>query len=281
MKFNPALPYPILSKENNSYNNSSFDVLVDPKKSFGQLVLEVEFALKNDNLQELIDQGKAIFALHIECPLTSFRSLFKGDQKTLTIKIEEQQIRGRIDVHAFILANDHIVDYTNPDWNTFYFGIPITYEKGNILAFGSAGEIVLQEEAAEEQNLPSIVTVRRAGNREYVGIELGTNQILVLLPEQLYKQYADYGSSRLKATILSMIILPALIDVFHTIKADPSAYEDTRWYQVLVQIFENNHVPFERVLNDLMPVIEAVQLVLRNPLIASFKEIEKLLGQED
>jgi hypothetical protein len=281
MKFNPALPYPILSKENHSYNNSSFDVQVIPKKSFGQLMLEVEFVLKNEGLQDLINQGKAIFALHIECPLTSFRNLFKGDQKTLSIKIEEQQIRGRIDVHAFILANERIVDYMNADWNTFYFGIPITYEKGNILAFGNAEEIVLHEEAAEEQNLPSIVTVRRAGNREYLGIELGTNQILVLLPEQLYKQYADYGSSRLKDTILSMIILPALIDVFHTIKADSSAYEDTRWYQVLVQIFENNHVPFERVLNDQLPVIEAVQLVLRNPLIASFKEIEKFLGQED
>jgi hypothetical protein len=281
MKFNPALPYPILSKENDSHENSSFDVLVVPKKSFGQLVLEAEFVLNNAGLQDLIDQGKAVFALHIECPLTSFRRVDKSDQQTLTIKIDEQQLRGRMDVHAFILANEQIVDYTNPDWNTFYMGVPITYEKGNILAFGSASEIVLHEEAAEEQNLPSIVTIRRAGNREYVGIELGTNQILVLLPEVMYKQYAEYGSSRLKDTILSLIIFPALIDVFHTIKDEPSAYEDNRWYQVLAQIFENNHVPFERVLNDQMPVIEAVQLVLRNPLIASFKEIKKFLAEED
>jgi hypothetical protein len=281
MKFNPALPYPILSKENDSYDNSSFNVLVIPKKSFGQVMLEAEFVLNNAGLQDLIDQGKAVFALHVECPLTSFRRLVKSDQQTLTIKIEEQQLRGRMDVHAFILANERIVNYANANWNTFYMGIPITYEKGNILAFGTAEEIVLHEEPAKEQNLPSIVTIRRAGNREYVGIELGTNQILVLLPEQLFKQYAEYGSSRLKNTILSMIILPALIDVFHTIKAEPSAYEDNRWYQVLAQIFENNQVPFERVLNDQMPVIEAVQLVLRNPLIASFKEIEKFLGQED
>lgn len=281
MKFNPSLPYPVLSKGNDSYNDSSFIVKVVAKKSFGQLVLEAEFVLNNAGLQDLINQGKAVFALHIECPHTSFRRLDKDDQQTLTIKIEEQHLRGRVDVHAFILANDRIVDYTNANWNSFYTGVPITYEKGNTLAFGGAVEIVLHEEAAEEQNLPSIVTIRRAGNREFIGIELGADQILVLLPEQLYKQYAEYGGSRLKDTILSLIIFPALIDVFHTIKAEPSAYEDNRWYQVLEQIFENNHIAFERVLNDQMPVIEAAQLVLRNPLVASFKEIEKFLKQED
>lgn len=281
MKFNTALPYPVLTKENDSYVNSSFDVQVVAKKSFGQLVLEAVFVLNNTGLQSLIDQGKAVYALHIECPNTSRRFLIKGNEQMLTRKIEEQQLRGRIDVHAFILANERIADYTNADWNSFYKGVSITYEKGNVLAFGNAVEIMLHEEEIEEQKLPSIVTVRRAGNREFVGIELSNDQILVLLPEQLYKQYGEYGGTRLKETILSMIILPALIDVFHTIKAEPSVYEDYRWYQVLVHIFEKNHVAFERILNDQMPVIEAAQLVLRNPLIASFKEIEKLLAQED
>ncbi|PFU22980.1 hypothetical protein COK80_25875 [Bacillus anthracis] len=281
MKFNPVLPYPVLSKGNDSYDNSSFDVQVVAKKSFGQLVLEAEFILKNEGLQDLINQGKAVFVLHYECPQTSFRGLTKSNQQTLEIKLEEQQLRGKMDVHSFILANERIDDYINADWNSFYTGVPITYEKGNVLAFGGAVEILLHEEAVEEQNLPSIVTIRRASNSEYVGIELGADQILVLLPEQLYKQYATYGGSRLKDTILSLVIFPALIDVFHTIKAEPSSYEDNRWYQVLAQIFENNHVPFEHVLNDRMPVLEAAQLVLRNPLVASFKEVEKFLAQEE
>lgn len=281
MKFNPALPYPVLSKGNDSYNSSSFDAKVIAKKSFGQLVLEAEFSLNNAGLQDLINQGKAIFALHYECPQTSYRGLVKGTNETLTIKIDEQKLRGKMDVHSFIIANDRIVDYLNADWNSFYKKFPITYEKGNTLAFGGAAEIILHEEAAEEQNFPSIVTIQRADNREYMGIELGNNQILILLPGQLYKKYAKYGSSRLKDTILSMVILPALIDVFHIIKADSDSYEDNRWYQVLEQIFENNHVPFERVLNDQMPVIEAAQLVLRNPLFASFNEVEKFLAQEE
>ncbi|MED2793056.1 hypothetical protein P4256_15100 [Bacillus wiedmannii] len=279
MKFNPVLPYPVLSKENDSYYDSDFDVQVIAKKSFGQLVLEAEFVLDNPSLQDLINQGKAVFVLHYECSHTSFRGMAKSNQETLTIQLDEQQVRGKIDVHSFILANERIVDYINPNWNSFYAGFPITYEKGNSLAFGGAAEIVLHEEAAEEQKLPSIVTIRRASNRELVGIELGADQILVLLPEKLYKQYANYGGSRLKDTILSLIILPALIDVFHTIKVEPSSFEDNRWYKVLVQIFENNNVQFDRVLNDQIPVIEAAQLVLRNPLVASFKEMGKFLVQ--
>jgi len=281
MKFNSALPYPVLTKENDHYINSSFDVAVQAKKSFGQLHIEANFLLENEGLQQLIIEGKAMYVLHIECPQTSYRKLQKSSVGLITVKIDDNHLRGKIDVHTFIVANERIENYTNDKWNKFYAGVPITYDKGNMLAVGDAVELVLHEDPTETQNLPSIVTIRRVEKAEYMAIDLGPDQIIIQLPRKMYDQYAQYGNSRLKETILTMVILPCLVDVFHTLKYNATEYEESRWYQVLEQIFENNHVPFSKILNDQMPVLEAAQLVLRNPLITSFNEIEKLIKEED
>lgn len=281
MKFNSALPYPVLTKENDHYLDSFFDVEVQAKKSFGQLYIEAKFMLVNEGLKSLISEGKATYVLHIECPQTSFRKIEKSFTGFISLKIDEHYLRGKIDVHPFIVASERVEHYTNTKWNKFYAGVPITYDKGNMLAVGDAVEIVLHEDPTETQNLPSIVTIRRVEKAEYMTTDLGPDQIIIQLPQKVYDQYAQYGNSRLKETILTMVILPCLVDVFHTLKMDYPSYEDCRWYQVLMQIFENNHLSFTKVMNEQVSVLEAVQLVLRNPLIASFNEIEKFIGEED
>src|SRR5690606_26934476 len=107
-------------------------------------------------------EGKAKYALHVECPQTSFRKIYQSDESRIEANIPENRIRGKIDVHAFVLAKETIENYTNPNLNNFYKGASITYEKGNILALGDAVEITLHEDDLESLNLPSIVTIRRS-----------------------------------------------------------------------------------------------------------------------
>lgn len=281
MKLNTELPYPVLSKDNDHYVNSTFDVEVEVKKVFGEIVIDANFLLENSGIESLIAKGKACYVLHIECPQTSYRTVKKSLTNHLTINIDENILRNKIDVHPLIVANDRIENYTNSNWNEFYASLAITFEKGNILASSDAIELILHEDSTEKQNLPSIVTIRRVEKIEFMSVDLGMEQIIIELPQKLYNQYAQYGNTRLKETILTLVILPCLIDVFHTLKEDSSSFEDYHWYQVLMQIFENNHLSFTKVINEEISVMEAAQRVLRNPLIASFKEIDKLLSEED
>lgn len=281
MKLNSELPYPVLSKDNDHYVNSTFDVEVEVKKIFGELVINANFLLENSGIESLIAEGKACYVLHIECPQTSYRVVKKSFTNRLTINIDENILRNKIDVHPLIVANDRIENYTNSNWNEFYSSLLITYEKGNILASSDAIELILHEDSTETQNLPSIVTIRRVEKLEFMSVDLGMEQIIIELPQKVYNQYAQYGDTRLKETILTLVILPCLVDVFHILKEDTSSFEDYHWYQVLMQIFENNHLSFTKVINEEISVMEAAQRVLKNPLIASFKEIDKLLSEED
>lgn len=281
MKLNSSLPYPVLAKGNEDYIDSSFEVVVEVKEVFGNLIIEANFQLLNSGIEQLIAENKAAYVLHIECAQTSYRTLVKTTESFLSVKIDEALLRNKIDVHPLIVATQRIENYTNSQWDSFFAYMPITYDKGNILASGDAIELILHEDSTEKQNLPSIVTVRRVEKLEFMSVDLSAEQIIIQLPQGVYDQYARYGNSRLKESILTLVILPCLIDVFHNIKGDPGSFEDYHWYQVLMQIFENNHLPFSKVINDEKTVLEAAQLVLRNPLIASFKEIDKFIGQEE
>lgn len=276
MKFNHSFPYPVLSPENDDYKGSTFETKVEAQKTFGQLYINLQCNLQDEKIANLLHDGKAKYALHVECPQTSFRKIYQSDEAKIVSAIPENQLRGKIDVHPFILANETIVDYTNPNLDDFYIDASITYEKGNILALGEAVEIILFEEDLESQNLPSVVTIRRSESANEMVVSLNSPQIIIELPKAIYDQYAINAGSRLKETILSMVILPSLIEVFYTLKEDSADYSEYKWYQVLEQIFKKNNIPLTQVIDGTIPVLRAAQMVLQNPLEKAFNEIQKL-----
>lgn len=276
MKFNNSFPYPVLSIENDDYIGSKFETKVEAQKTFGQLYINLNCNLQDSKIASLINEGKAKYALHVECPQTSFRKIYQSEETKIVAAIPENVLRGKIDVHPFILANETIEGYTNPNLNDFYTDATITYEKGNILALGEAVEVTLFEDDLESQNLPSIVTIRRSESAKELVVSLNSPQIIIELPKAIYDQYAINAGSRLKETILSMVILPSLVEVFYTLKEDSADYSEYKWYQVLEQIFKKNNIPLTQVIDGTIPVLRAAQMVLQNPLEKAFNEIQKL-----
>jgi len=276
MKFNNSFPYPVLSSENDNYKNSKFETSIEAQKSFGQLYINLKCDLEDSTILQLITEEKAKYALHIECPQTSFRQIFHSENPYIMANIPDNCLRGKVDVHPFILAIKRIENYENMSLNEFYKGFPITFEKGNILALGEAVEITLFEEDEESRNLPSIVTIRRSESAKDTMVSLNSPQIIIELPKHVYDIYSQNAGSRFKETILSLVILPCLIDVFYALKEDSADYSEYKWYQVLEQIFKKNNVPFSHIVDGTLPVLKAAQMVLQNPLEKAFNEIQKL-----
>lgn len=281
MKFNNSFPYPVLTSENDNYINSKFETAIEVQKSFGQLYINLKCNLQDSMISKLIEEEKAKYALHVECPQTSFRQIFQSDNPYIMANIPDNRLRGKVDVHPFILANKRVENYENLNLNDFYKGFPISFEKGNIVALGEAVEITLFEEDEESQNLPSIVTIRRSESAKDMVVSLNSPQIIIELPKHVYDNYAQNAESRLKETILSLVILPCLVDVFYALKEDSTDYGEYKWYQVLEQIFKKNNVPFSHIVDGTLPVLKAAQMVLQNPLEKAFGEIQKLNEAEE
>ncbi|GGA80152.1 hypothetical protein [Ornithinibacillus halotolerans] len=276
MKINTSYPYPVLFMNNDDYLNSSFNSSIEVQESFGEVRIQVRFELDNDGINSLIEDKRATYLVHIECGQTSYRNAFSSFNKILDIAIPSELLRGKVEIHSFITANERIEDYTNDKLNEWYADSLITFEKGNILAIGEAIETTLYEDNTELLNLPSIVKVIKSHRNEFMEVEIQSDTITVALPTYEYNQYATNAKSRLKQTILSNVILPSLVYVFSKINDNRDDLAEYTWYQVLEKIFDENNLRIEDVGTDALSSLKAAQMVLRKPLKASFEEIEKL-----
>lgn len=281
MKINQAYPYPVLYMNNEDYTNSSFHTRIAVSESFGEVKISSFFQLQNDGIKELIAKRLGVFLIHVECGQTSFRQAYESYDNALDISIPSNKLRGKIQIHSFIIAKDRIENYTNESLSEWYKGFPVTFEKGNFLAIGEAIETTLFEDNAELLNLPSIITVTKSQKKDMIDVELNSNNITISLPEYEYNQYAGNANSRLKNTILSAVFMPALVYIFSKIKDSHGDFDEYTWYQVLEKIFDENNHKLEDVGSDTFSALQAAQMVLRKPLKTSFEEIEKLNRAEE
>lgn len=281
MKISSAYPYPVLYMNNEDYTDSNFSTEIEVADSFGEVKITANFHLDNTGIKELIDKQFAVFLIHVECGQTSFRQAYESYNNSLDISIPSNKLRGKVQIHSFVIAKGRITDYTNISLSEWYKGFPITFEKGNLIAIGEAIETTLFEDNAELLNLPSIVTVTKSIKNEFMEVDIHSNNITISLPEYEYSQYAGNAGSRLKNTIISAVIVPALVYVFSKIRESRGDLEEYTWYQVLEKIFDENNQKLEDVGSDTFSALKAVQMVLRKPLKTSFEEIEKLNRAEE
>ena len=282
MKISSSYPYPVIQEDNDDYEGSYFDVEFDVNESFGELKIYAKVQLDDPVVQGLIDEGRATFMVHVECPKTSYRQAFKFQDKYFDMSIPTKGLSGKVEIHSFIVAIDAIDHYQNNRLNEWFQDMPIKFEKGNFLAIGNAIEVMLNEDNTDLLNLPSIINIQRAKKNEYMTVDMTSNNIQIYLPSKEYDLYANHAKTMLKNTIISFVILPSLVQVFNDVATiGKEEFEHLVWYQVLDRIFEENNYDFSRVGTDSFPALQAAQMVLRKPVQASFNEIEKLSEVRD
>lgn len=278
MKINQLYPYPVLFRGNNDYINSSFNTEIDVKHSFGEVKITAKFKLINDVIERLIQMNDFVYLIHVECGYTSYRKIFPTNEDQIEIYIRDNLLRGKVVIHSFIVAQNKIKNYSNPLFNKWYQDLTFSIEKGNVIAIGEAVEINLYENPMELLDLPSIITIMKSLKKDYMEVDMYSDNIIIELPEKEYNYYAANAKSILKNTILTAVIVPALVHVFSKIAtSNKEDLEGYTWYQVLEKIFADNQLKIEDVGTDSLSALKAAQLVLRKPYKATLEEIEKFL----
>jgi len=183
---------------NDDYKKTSFSTKMDVKEEFGEVKIEAHFHLDNPGIKRLIENRSSVYLIHVECSQTSYRKAFETNREILEVAIPSHELRGKITIYSFVVAQETIHNYTNEYLNDWYKGIPLTFEKGNILAIGEAIETTLIDDHTEFLNLPSIVTVTKSLKNDYMDVDIHSNNIIIYLPEYEYNQYAMSVHSPLK-----------------------------------------------------------------------------------
>lgn len=272
-------PYPVLHPDMDDYlDNKAFSAswtwhTIDKRTG----VLEVKYVLSNKNLIELIENGKAAYALHVEGKSSNYRKFICSQSPFITLQIEAESLSANLTINCTVISLVEIQSYTNDDFNDFYyegkdryFNIP----KGSILAFVDTKELDLaldtQSNGLKHSYVRLCVGVE---NEKNISVDYTGDYIDITVPKALFVNFNGLKHQH-QSAVVSACIFPALVYVYEKVKRlqDNSEfieeYEALLWYRIWSRLLDDMNKDWDEIES-----IEFVQEILDNPLKDGLKSI--------
>lgn len=248
--------YPVLKDEVDAYENYTFSVSLD-KCSIVVNDLEMTFLIDMEcpEIEDLIQTGKAEYAIHVECSSTAYRTLVTSAVKKIDYSIPVNKINGTIELVGLVLVKTPIKGFTCVDWSEDYQGLKFDFEKGNILAYQNMNTLNIRKNVEEFKDASSIFSVcKRASKTEKpMELELNNDTIRIEMDEKDYKVFTSFsGRTNYQQVVNSMLILPALVYVFEELRQDDGIqkYENRGWYIALANSYAERNINLEVMLQE-------------------------------
>lgn len=259
-------PYPVLWDKNDDFNNSSFECDIDLNRDVKRFILNLTFKLKNQDLKDLIERGKAEYLLHIESSASSYRMAVNTSDTNKSVYLEDEHLLGKVSLCPFIVAKEDIEGYTNKDFNEDYKGITFNLSKGTILAIGTQQIFKVDKENDDLSKLPSVFTVYKKETAEDMPmeIEINNDKIRIGLNIPDYENY--YACVQTKPNIVNaFIIYPAIIYAFERLKEAFDEYKEYRWFMALEKMMKKYGIDLDEDLISSKSSVELAQKIMNFP----------------
>lgn len=251
-------PYPVIREYLEDYQTTvfkgSFVVNLLPD---GYLV-RPRFEILNDDIADLIAEGKLTYALEVQSPATWFRKLFPvKDNKP--IYLDPTSLHERVELTPCIIAAEHIPNFTNKDFETEYCGMAFEINAGDIIAIGEKRcfDALYQNDIIK--NGSSIVKIEGSDKAKEVSCDFSGSVITITLPVAQFDDYTECGCLKPKYKTLNAILtVPVLVEAIGIIASDErnpeqtSGFESHAWYKTIVvnlkRAAENNESKYRNML---------------------------------
>ena len=278
---NKYYPYPVIAAGNDSYEDTSFASDADYAIDAHHVKLILCAETDNQMLNEMIKNGSVRYAHHIECQQTCFRKLVLTDEKSHEEIIHESLLNGIVQICTFLMANEDLVGYANPNFAKDYRGIKFNLDKGCVMAIGSQINININKEKEDLSRTSSIFSIRRDHDPNHTELQVSTTgaKIVVLIPEKTCNQYLNLSNQAMFVPVLhSMVIMPALMQVLCELKEAAQQnmlynYEDLRWYRGLKKTAEKLEIKFDQEALSQINAFKVAQQFLDTPVVKALANI--------
>lgn len=285
---NRIFPYPIYSSihEESDYSSKPFEVLIKTENDMknGLLKLLINWKVHEKALAYELAEDRACFALHIECPSTTFYSLTKTRDSDFSIELKLSDLNQTVQIVSMLIASKPIENYQSPNLVGLFQNQSYFFEQGNIIGIGDSYKINVKKDVDKFKQIKSLfeINMHSEKNKQIsYHISSDTSKVHILIPREDYEYYESAGQNpSLKSTLDSLFIVPVLSELLTRIKYEDSLnFEDT-WVEAVLKAYRrvsNIEINVENRL-EINPVVDC-QKIYNYPLINSFEYILKV-GQE-
>ena len=234
-------PHPVLSPFSDDLLGCQFQCAVNSRRDGPEYKFDIVAKVSSRALDQLVKEGMATFAVHIECGSTRYRKLFEIGNERGEARVPYEMLEGKVQVCSFIVAKQDIEKYTNEDFHPDYEEASFSLKRGDILAVDEGRAFEVDPHTDPQRPIPSIFTISKnvLAEAPALDIDYSGHKIVVKLLPEAYDLYFEMRQDVLLHPILhSMIVLPALTYVLEQVNpGNPVALEhdleDLRWYRTL------------------------------------------------
>jgi hypothetical protein len=286
---NKYYPYPVIAAGNDSYEDATFTSDADYAMDAHNVKLILCAETDNQMLNEMIKSGSVKYAHHIECQQTCFRKLVLTDEKVHEEIIHESLLNGIVQICTFLMANEDLVGYANPNFAKDYRGIKLNLDKGCVMAIGSQVNITINKDKEDLSRTSSIFSIRRDHDPSHTELQVSTTgaKIVVLIPEKTCNQYLNLSNQAMFVPVLhSMVIMPALMQVLSELKEAAQQnvlynYEELRWFRGLKKTAEKLQIKFDQDALTQINAFKTAQQFLDTPVVKALANICSGEGEDN
>jgi hypothetical protein len=275
-------PHPVLSPFGDDILPSGFGFNLDPAPDGDHWTLRVTASHSDLTMDNRVDAGDAVYALHVECPGTFYRQMFRSNRRESAHDIPATRIVGKVETVLMLVAAKDIRDYRHPGQHDDYGTSVFHISQGEPLA---VSETVIFEaflDADPVLELPSIFDIKRGDeSTRLVDAKFEADRIVLDLPPDDFDRYRAMRShSTIRDLIASAVLLPALIQALHYLRALSSEELDDfkanhRWSRIISRRLDKLGIELGEGADGAV-CLEAAQKLLRGPLRRALDNIEVL-----
>jgi hypothetical protein len=244
MKFDRSktFPYPVLRPYSDDYTDVEFQALAEFAITQGAMEVTCTYITSSEELAEQVTIGKAKYVSVISCRETYFRKVISTVDRSVTISLDPDSLRGEVDVDSYIVAVGAIIGFSSPDINKEFGKSEFDFTPGQILAQEETHCIFVDRELFKP--LSSVFELVKGDS--LVGgewrVSLDQDHVQIEVSAAMKESIDNSRSSSLsKSVLINSIYFSAVVHAIQRIK-DGDDYGESKWARVIQRQLHNQHL---------------------------------------
>ena len=194
---NLAYPYPVLT----AYSDDVQPALVEENVQVGEMqindnndyVLPLTLILEDQQLLQLITDGKAEYTFDINCPASLYRRCINSNHNEVKIDFPFKRVSGVVKIRPYVIAKTAF-SYQNSAFHPDYGNESFEIEKGDVLAIFNEITYDFEINYNQLKAFSSIMFIRKSEdeNERDIHYLMDEPKIVIVLPVDKFDQYNQF-----------------------------------------------------------------------------------------
>jgi len=275
-----SFPHPVLGNSDDIIDGK-FIINARGRAINGQYEYKIiaDIGTQNKEYDNLIENNQAVILIDIYCQQTLYKHSTTSTEKTIPLTFDHADLRGIVELTAYLIATEDITNIRFEKQSRFFGDAEFRIDKGDWIGVSNKIKHYVDPpfEKDDFNNKIPIIIIKtdKNSNKNFFKVKWADDQLVVLIPDKLYKKWSPYNISRYNYINWCSIILPVLTEAIY--KIDSGEYiqlQDLKWYYVVQQELEKLDLgeldssakaqilldgPFNKMIQQLKPLDIAFQ----------------------